>query len=192
MAQNKFSIPDNYRNALIALADQGEEQWRAAARLLDALIDDAAAEKIALPKMKAYQDAAALLGVKTVTVRGWVAVHTIVGDALLDEFDSVFRFAHWRAMLPIAKREGKPVEEIARDLAATADDYAGMPIPPDVIAARAASKPKTRREIFEDEINRARAALSIAINHAPHEFIDDVTTLARRIEEFAKKAGMEK
>jgi len=104
----------------------------------------------------------------------------------------VFRFAHWRAMLPIAKREGKPVEEIARDLAATADDYAGMPIPPDVIAARAASKPKTSREIFEDEINRARAALSTAINHAPHDFIDDVATLARRIEEFAKKAGMEK
>lgn len=190
--QNKFAISDDYRNAFIALADQSEEQWRAAARLFDTMLDDAAAEKIALPKMKAYQDVAALLGVKTVTIRTWSAVFHAVDEALLDEFDDVFRFAHWRAMLPIAKREGKPVEEIARELAKTADDYAGLPIPPDVIAARAATKPKTSAEIFEDQINRARAALSTALNHTPRDLIDDVTTLVRRIEEFAKKAKIEK
>ena len=190
--QNKFAISDDYRSAFIALAEQSEEQWRAAARRFDTMLEDAAAEKVALPKMKAYQDAAALLGVKTVTIRTWSAVYHAVGDALLDEFDDTFRFAHWRAMLPIAKREGKPVEEIARELAKTADDYGGMPIPPDVIAARAATKPKTSAEIFEDEINRALAALSTALNHVPKEHSTLLTNIMRVVEEFAKKAGIEK
>lgn len=164
-------LPDHVVGQLIQLADSGDAQWKQAARVLDQIFEDARAEGIRLPKMVIYQDAAAYLGQKLSTVRNWTAIYHAVGDALLDQYCDTFRFSHWRAMIPAARSADPPksIEDFAAELAATSDDYGGLPIPVDVIIARTAKPEQASAEIFDEALDNARAALATMVRR-----IDDV------------------
>jgi len=185
-------LPDHVVGQLIQLADSGDAHWKQAARVLDQVFEDARAEGIRLPKMKMYQDAAAYLGQKLSTVRNWTAVYHAVGDALLDQYCDVFRYSHWRAIVPAARSADPPksIEDFAAELARTADNYGGQPIPVDVIIARTATTPKTEAEIFWGALADACASLATASRHVDavnKKLRPDVLVLASALEELAAK-----
>lgn len=180
-------LPEYAVNQLVQMRGETDAHWKLCARLLERLFDDA---KVSLPKMLIYQNAAAYVGQRTSTVRNWLSIYQTVGDDLLDEYAPVFTYSHWRAMVPAAKRVGKSIADYAAELAATADDYGGMPIPPDVIVARSISGPKTDAELFDDALHSAWAAFAIISNHVGKvrpELADDVTVLIAQLQRFTGK-----
>lgn len=158
-------LSENTANALRQLRGESDAHWKLAVRVLERELDAAFKRGQPLPRMKLYQDAAALLGQKTSTVRNWVGIYNAVGDELLDEYDGIFTFSHWRALVPAARRANHSVADYAALIAATADDYAGLPIPVDVIVARSAAGQKTPAEIFEDALDSARSDLAVMSRH---------------------------
>ena len=159
-------LPEHIKDQLIQWAVEGDAYWRQAARLLESMFEDAQAENVRLPKMLMYQHAAACLGQKSSTVRSWSDVYKKVGDALLDEYEDTFRYSHWRAIIPAAKKANKTIEAYAAEIAKTSDNYGGLPIPVDVIIARSGGEPpKTEAELFLEELEAVRSDLALMSKH---------------------------
>ncbi len=149
-----MNMPDEVRDRLIALADANEHVWQAAAAITLELLDMPGAQK-----MMVYADVAACLGMKSAGVRAWCSVYKAVRDDLLQEFPQ-FRITHWRMLIAGARRLGRPLADLVMEWARTADAYAGMPIPPDALAAKL-GKPREDDEggPFEKAIERACRAI---------------------------------
>lgn len=186
-------LPDHIKDVLVMLADDGDSQWKQAAAVLEQMFEDAKAENIRLPKMRMYSDAAAYLGQKSSTVRNWAAVYKKVGDSLLNEYADTFRYSHWRAIIPAAKKAGKTLDDFAAELAKTADNYGGMPIPVDVIIARGGEPEKTGAELFVDAAESAQAELDVMSKHvdafAP-KLKPQVLDIARQVTDLAGRVEM--
>lgn len=187
-------LPDDIKDQLVQLADDGDKQWLQSARILDQMFEDAKDEGVRLPKMKMYQDAAAYLGQKSSTVRNWTAIYHKVGDDLLDEYGSTFRYSHWRAIVPAARKAKKTVADFAAELAKTADEYGGMPIPPDVIIARTDQVEKSDEELFTEELEAVRLNLANMSRHVSKvhpKLRSDVLVLMSGAEDLAGKVEAE-
>ena len=188
VAAVSLAIPQRAQEQLIALADAQEEVWRGTSKIIVALIkdseSDAMAEGVVVQKMKLYQDVAALVGVKSVTVRGWLRVYKRVGDDLLDQYP--FRFAHWRTLLKLVTgktvdEKRRNLEELAEQYAATSDDYGGKIIPPDVLSEKANGAVK-EKDPFGSGVRAAVIGLTKALRHkdgkAPKRVRDSQAALA--------------
>jgi hypothetical protein len=181
-----MNIPSDYQSRLVQIGHDNDIAWVKAAQVVAELLDDAKAEGIA--RMQVYQDAAALLGVRSVTVRGWVGVYRAVGMVLLFEYDGVFCYAHWRALASRARAEKRDICDLAREALATSDDYAGLPIPPDVLAARNGTKPPADPFLAAlERVERDVASLKRHVARRP-ALRDYVTALEKEVARLAKKA----
>jgi hypothetical protein len=165
------SLPEAVRERLIVLADQGEAVWQQVALITLGLL----AEPTAV-KMKIYQEVGACLGMKSAGVRSWVSTYQRVGDDLLAEFPQ-FRYTHWRTLLGAAHRTNKSLGELAAQWAATADDYAGLPVPPDKLAA-VLGTPKDERPPLVKALERASGALVSAMRAAPPDMQSELERTA--------------
>lgn len=176
-------------DSFIQWRNDGDKEWRAVALTLQRVFAEAARKNKSVPKMKLYQDAASYLGQGGSTVRNWHGIFTSVGDELLDEYDGIFTFSHWRKMVPAAKRAKKNLADYAAGVAATADNYGGLPIPPDAIVA-IGSKAKTPTELVEKGIDDARASIAIVSRHinAVHPTLaEDVRRVMAAVEDLNTK-----
>lgn len=147
-------IPGDVRERLIALADAGEHVWQLVAVMTLDLLDQPGVQK-----MQVYTDVAACLGMKGSGVRAWCTVYRAVGDDLLVEFPQ-FRLSHWRLFITASRRLKRPLLDVVMEWAATADDYGGLPVPPDRLAAGLGqSDAEDNRSPFEKAIERACLAV---------------------------------
>ncbi len=153
-----MSLPPEVQEALIALADQGEVVWQKVAAITADLLEQPGAVR-----MKVYQDVGATLGMKAAGVRAWTGVYKSVGDDLIQEFPQ-FRFTHWRTFLGAAAKQGKTVADLAMQYAVTEGDYAGLPIPPDALAAQLGN-PRDERHPYVKALERAANALATSERH---------------------------
>jgi hypothetical protein len=157
-----MTLPVEVQEALIALADQGEVVWQKVAAITADLLEQDGAVR-----MRVYQDVAATLGMKGSGVRAWVGVYKMVGDDLLTEFPQ-YRFTHWRTFISAAAKTGRSVADLAMQYAVTEGDYAGMPIPPDALAAQLGN-PRDNRDPYLKALDRAASAIATAQRHMPTE-----------------------
>src|SRR3990167_2817498 len=155
----RSAIPDDLRDRIIALADAGEIRWRGIAVITRAILT-----QTDIPRMRVYGDVAALAREKAGTVRAWTTYHKIVGEALLDELP-VFGYSHWRLLVRAARQSGRELSDVALEWAATADDYAGLPIPVDALAAKLNGRPDPRPP-YERARERAQRAVASMARHA--------------------------
>lgn len=166
----EIPLPDAARDVLLACGAQRETAWRSVALLLDALIQDREREHGAtsrLGQMRLYADAAALVGVRSSTVRGWLSVWRAVGEDVIEEF-APLTFAHWRLIVAQMRATGRTAPDLAAAWLATSDGFAGLVVPPDVMAARLAdddAEPAVTR--WERALERLQKALVAALRCAP-------------------------
>lgn len=163
MSATAVTISPELRDDIIALSESGERAWRGiaiAARLILTKSDS--------PRMQVYQDVAALARQKAATIRAWVGMHKAVGDDLLAEFPQ-FGLAQWRLLVRAARQSGRELSAITVEWAATSDDYAGLPIPPDALAAKLDGGPQRDADPYRRALERAERALASAARHAPTE-----------------------
>lgn len=176
-------LPDEVRERLIALADAGEHVWQAVAVItLDLLAQPGVA------KMRTYADVGACLGMRAAGVRAWCGVYQAVGDDLLVEFPQ-FRFTHWRVLTAAANRLKKPLPDLAVEWAATADSYAGQPIPPDALQAKL-GRPADDRPPLVKALERAEAAILAAQRNCPTADMQrELDAVAATLERLAQHAA---
>ena len=132
-------LPEEVRERLIALADAGEHVWQAVAAITLDLLAQPGVQRLRL-----YADVGACLGMQSAGVRAWCGVYQAVGDDLLVEFPQ-FRFTHWRVLVAAANRLKRALVDLTLAAAASADNYGGLPVPPDVLAVQLGSPGMTAR-----------------------------------------------
>jgi hypothetical protein len=176
------AIPDETRELLVALADEGEKVWQEVAVVTMQLLGEPGAVK-----MRIYSDVGACLGMKSAGVRSWVGTYQAVGDDLLAEFPQ-FRYSHWRILVPAARKSGKSIAELAMAWAVTADAHNGMPVPPDKLAA-ALALPKGEKDPLIAGLERAGAALVSAMRYATKAQEAELQAMADRLQAMAEKAA---
>lgn len=191
----QVTLSGEAQNALMAAADYGEKQWLRVARITASEL----AMRDGVPKMAMYSEIAKWSKTGADAVRAWHGLYRDVGEDLILEFESVFGIAHWRIMIPCARRSetvgSTPKKEradmlrseiarIAMEWAATADDYSGMPIPVDALAAKL-GKPKDKRTDWEKAVDAAQRAATRLLRHAPNGQRVAARTIASAIEDLA-------
>lgn len=176
-------LPEEVRERLIALADAGEHVWQAVAAITLDLLAQPGVQKLRL-----YADVGACLGMKSAGVRAWCGVYQAVGDDLLVEFPQ-FRFTHWRVLTAAANRLKKPLVDLTLAAAASADNYGGQPVPPDVLAVQL-GKPQDDRPALLKALERAGAAVVAAQrNCGSAAMLQELDGVAATLERLAQEAA---
>lgn len=160
------ALPASLTQALTRLRGTGPTQWKRVARLLDAYLNGSSPAK--LSPMHAYEAAARCMGLQPSTVRNWVNMYHAVGGALIERYAGTFGYAHWRAMVPAARRAYRRLPEFAAELAATVADatHAGLHLPCLALIEQAAATTHPPQVRFAKRLTAAKAALALLLRDA--------------------------
>ncbi len=160
------TLPAPLVRALTQLRGSGPAHWKLAARLLDEHLRQPIHRR--QPHMQVYEAAAHCLGQQTHTIRNWVSIYRAVGGALIDRYEGTFRYAHWRAMVPAARRAYRPLPLFAAEIAAAAADatQAGLHLPVEAVIEQAAAATQPPRDRFRKRLHAARDVLALLVRDA--------------------------
>lgn len=184
----ELQLSDEQQNMLIALADADEARWSTIGHAVQLWLDDAelASAGKRVNRGKFYARVGAVAGLAANTVRQYqrVAEATEIGRL---EFPQ-FRYNHWLCFLAQAKREGRDVEMVATDWAATADEYGGLPVPVDVVRAALRAKGADKPVDVAALIERAARAVQAALDHSDNAELSNSLEIA--LAELGRAAGI--
>jgi hypothetical protein len=118
--------------------------------------------------MQVYEAAAQCLGQQSSTVRNWVSIYRAVGAALIDRYAGTFWYAHWRAMVPGARRTRRSLPLFAAEIAATVAEarQAGLRLPLVAVIEQAAAATQPPHTRFAKRLKAAQAALALLVRDA--------------------------